>query len=79
MFSSLFLSEGWYFEWCGESQREHPAWLHPSVFILTAAFETLEYESKRRQPDKHADTGEGALLTRRALVWAKQMLKFHGH
>ena len=40
----------WYLEWHGEEQRGHPAALHPAVYVLTAAFDSLDSERAARQP-----------------------------
>ncbi|KAK9844451.1 hypothetical protein WJX74_002691 [Apatococcus lobatus] len=39
---------GWYFEWTGHTRSSEKWWVHPAVFILTAAFDTLEHERKRQ-------------------------------
>ena len=38
------LAGGWYLEWPGYKHTGHAAWLDPAVFVLRAAFETLEAE-----------------------------------
>ena len=37
-------------EWHGAAQRNHPAALHPAVFVLTAAFDSLDHERAARTP-----------------------------
>ena len=41
---------GWVISWAGESQRDHPLWLDPSVLTLVAALGTLDYEKAKQQP-----------------------------
>jgi hypothetical protein len=41
---------GWYIEWGGHGLEARPGWLDPAVFLLTAAFDTLEYEVKPGRP-----------------------------
>jgi hypothetical protein len=41
---------GWVINWAGESQRDHPQWLDPSVLTLVAALDTLDYEKAKQQP-----------------------------
>lgn len=80
---------GWCLEWAGHSQSEHPAWLHPSVLVLTAAFDSLDHERQGRQPlglfariraaAAAAAAGEeqgGAAGWR---GWARSMMRFHGY
>ena len=62
-------------------------WLHPAVFVLTAAFDALDAEARRagsahapseREVDWRAaegSAGSGAWGLKR---WAQHMLSFHG-
>ncbi|GAB4819981.1 hypothetical protein N2152v2_007027 [Parachlorella kessleri] len=70
---------GWYIEWAGHSSSHHPAWLDPAVCVLAAAFDTLDHERARQQPQglfgrvRAGDETAGG-----ALSWVKAMLRFHG-
>ena len=70
---------GWYVEWVGERCRQHPAWLHPAVIVLAAAFDTLDHERAQRQPRglfgwlRHSGRPGPAS----AAAWLRSMLHFH--
>lgn len=69
---------GWYVEWAGHEASEHPAWLDPAVCVLSAGFDTLDYERARRQPQglfgrvRSGDETAGG-----PLAWVRAMLRFH--
>lgn len=84
---------GWCLEWAGDAHRGHPAWLDPAVFVLTAAFDTLDSERAARQPlglfsrlraaraAAAAGGGEGDAAQAQEQGWRgwwKSALRFHG-
>ncbi len=68
-----------YLEWIGHHHRDHPAWLDPSIFALTAGFDTLDYEARQQQPQglfarlRSGDETAGGLR-----AWLGAMTRFHG-
>jgi len=74
-----FAAGGWYIEWAGYSSSHHPAWLDPAVCVLAAAFDTLDHERARQQPQGLFGRVRGGDETAGgALSWVKAMLRFHG-
>ena len=85
---------GWCLEWAGDARKGHPAWLHPAVFVLTAAFDTLDHERAARQPlglfarlraAKAAaaaaggeEGGSAAAQEQGWRGWWRSVLRFHG-
>ena len=84
---------GWCLEWAGDAHKGHPAWLDPAVFVLTAAFDTLDSERAARQPlglfsrlraaqaAAAAGDGEGDAAQAQEQGWRgwwKSALRFHG-
>ncbi|BDA49240.1 probable chaperone protein DnaJ at N-terminal half [Coccomyxa sp. Obi] len=89
--SSLHAIGGYYFEWPSHKPKyvENPMWLHPAIFILAAAFDTLEHEASRlglstetasheeqiQWSDVEPEAQPGLLG---AKAWARTLFKFHG-
>lgn len=82
---------GWCLEWAGKEQEGHPAWLHPAVFVLTAAFDSLDHERASRQPmglfgrlrsaaatEAASAAGQGTEGAARWRSWLGSALRFHG-
>ncbi|PRW20219.1 chaperone -domain-containing [Chlorella sorokiniana] len=84
---------GWCLEWAGDAHKGHPAWLDPAVFVLTAAFDTLDSERAARQPlglfsrlraaraAAAAGSGEEGATEAQEQGWRgwwKSALRFHG-
>lgn len=76
---------GWYFEWSGYDAAGHPAWLDPAVFVLTAAFDSLQREEERLRGEEVVQGRRPWERTIRRPVqqgglkaWLKDMLAFHG-
>ena len=64
---------GWYMEWSGHRWQSHPQWLHPAVFILLAAFDTLKHEALDTERQQVAQEQSGSSLKQ----IMKNMLRFH--
>ena len=64
---------GWYMEWSGHRWQSHPQWLHPAVFILLAAFDTLKHEALDTERQQVAQEQSGSSLKQ----ILKNMLRFH--
>ena len=80
---------GWYLEWAGREQEAHPAALHPAVFVLTAAMDSLDHERAARQPlglfgrlraEREAEQAGAAAAEASSgwRGWVGSMLRFHG-
>ncbi|KAL4451255.1 hypothetical protein ABPG77_009327 [Micractinium sp. CCAP 211/92] len=80
---------GWYLEWAGREQEGHPAALHPAVFVLTAAMDSLDHERAARQPlglfarlRAEREAGQAGAATAGVgggwRGWVGTMLRFHG-
>ena len=90
--TSASAAGGWSLEWAGQAQRDHPAWLHPAVLVLTAAFDSLDNERAARQPlglfgrlragtaaGAAGEAGEGAERQGAGWRgWLASALRFHG-
>ena len=71
--SPLHTIGGWYMEWSGHRWQSHPQWLHPAVFILLAAFDTLKHEALDTERQQNAQQQSGSSLKQ----ILKNMLSFH--
>ena len=71
--SPLHTIGGWDMEWSGHRWQSHPQWLHPAVFILLAAFDTLKHEALDTGRHQNAQQQSGSSL--RQIL--KNMLRFH--
>ncbi|KAL4420845.1 hypothetical protein ABPG75_010501 [Micractinium tetrahymenae] len=80
---------GWYLEWAGREQAGHPAALHPAVFVLIAAVDSLDHGRAARQPlglfgrlraERAAGQPEGAAVEAGGgwRGWVASVLRFHG-
>lgn len=83
----MCLVGGWCFEWAGHKQHTHPAWLHPTVLVLVAAFDSLDHEQQGRQPLGLFARVKVAVAAQRAgqaeapsgwRGWLSSVLRFHG-
>lgn len=75
-------SGGWYFEWSGHMFKNHPAWLHPAVFVLLAAFDTLTHEAHANTVPLQARAKASATDQPNSKVqhmkrWLSSMWRFH--
>ncbi|KAL3134000.1 hypothetical protein ABBQ32_008439 [Trebouxia sp. C0010 RCD-2024] len=73
---------GWYFEWSGHVFHKHAAWLHPAVFVLLAAFDTLGHEDHARTTGMHATAGDRRdeqpdSRMQQFKQWVSSMWRFH--
>ncbi|KAL4857519.1 Chaperone protein DnaJ [Chlorella vulgaris] len=78
---------GWCFEWAGHKRHTHAAWLHPTVLVLVAAFDSLDHERQGRQPLGLFARVKAAVAAQRAgraeapsgwRGWLSSALRFHG-
>ncbi|DBA75412.1 hypothetical protein WJX77_006042 [Trebouxia sp. C0004] len=71
-------SGGWYFEWSGHMFNRHPLWLHPAVFVLLAAFETLTCEAPANTARaKDSATAQPNSNVQHMKRWLSSMWRFH--
>ncbi|KAL0034009.1 hypothetical protein WJX79_002800 [Trebouxia sp. C0005] len=75
-------SGGWYFEWSGHMFNRHPAWLHPAVFVLLAAFDTLTHEAHANTVPlqaraKNFATDQPNSKVQHMKQWLSSMWQFH--